>query len=642
MRYNMIFDYAAFAVLAVLLAYYFRKRKATIREYRQYHAMLVVSILLCVTDILVYYYYRNPIAEERILEYIVHILDLAFQFYLLTGYCNYMAIVLTGKKYSELKTRLAVYTPMGLAYLAVLLGGIFAFGDGLEAIDFRQGEAVIYSFVALIVYTLFYTAYLTIKYGRSMEDKSKLIHMVFTVIVLVLIQCLQMVDQQKRIMPFLMALLMTDMLYTVHRSNEFFDSTDSMHKHVMMNQVAESCEAGIPYFYVFVKLHDYKVLTESIGQDNTDFFLRQVSGYLESLSNDCVVFRAAPDIMALRSSMMEKEVQADLIDDIRERFREPWRNGMLVTMLSASFVTAITPEEVPSAKVMRQLVNNISRDDQEIDTISAADKYIRDDKDAQMLEAIRRGLRDGNFKVFYQPIYSTKKKKIVAAEALIRLFDPEYGSIPAEPMIALAEREGYILQIGRFVFEEVCRFYKDNKLGDMGVEYIEVNLSAVQCMQKSLAEEFMQIMHDNQIAPDSINFEITESAAMITNAAVTKNIYDFELHGVSLSLDDYGTGYSNISYLYDMPFMIMKIDKSILWSAETNKKADITLENTYKMANKLHLKVVQEGVETEEQIKKLLDLGCDYFQGYYFSKPVEGETFIEYVKNFEVPGVCNS
>ena len=642
MRYNMIFDYAAFAVLAVLLAYYFRKRKAAIREYRQYHAMLVASIVLCITDLLVYLYHLHPVAEERVLEYLVHILDLMFQFYLITGYCNYMNIVLTGKKYNEIKTRFAVYLPLAIVYLAIIVSAILSYGKAVDPVDFRANTTIIVSFTALIIYTVIFTVYLIVKYGRTLEDKSKIVHMAVAVLFLICIQSLQMVDQQKRIMPFLMALLMTDMLYTVHRSNEFFDSTDSMRKHVMMNQVAESCEANIPYYYIFVKLHDYKVLTESIGLDNTDFFLRQVSGYLESLSNDCVVFRAAPDIMALRTGMTDKEVLSDLLDDIRERFREPWRNGMLVTMLSTSYVTAMTPDEVPSAKVMRQLVNNIARDEQELDSVADAKKYIKDDKDAQMLEAIRRGLRDGNFKVFYQPIYSTKKKKIVAAEALIRLFDPEYGSIPAEPMISLAEREGYILQIGRFVFEQVCRFYKDNKLNEMGVEYIEVNLSAVQCMQKSLAEEFMQIMHDNDIAPDSINFEITETAAMITNAAVTKNIYDFELQGVSLSLDDYGTGYSNISYLYDMPFMIMKIDKSILWSAETNKKADITLENTYRMANKLNLKVVQEGVETEEQIKKLLRLGCDYFQGYYFSKPVEEEKFIEYVKNFEVPGVCNS
>ena len=642
MRYNMIFDYTALAVLAVLLAYYFRKRKATLREYKQYHGMLITSMLLCVTDIFVYFFFRHPVAEERVLEYFVHVLDLIFQFYLITGYSNYMEIVFTGKGYSRRRTLVTVYLPIALAICAIVISAIFAFGDGISAVEYRQGKPVVYTFIALVLYTLIFTVLLVLRRGKGVENKAKVIHMVVTVLFLLFIQSLQMIDQQKRIMPFLMSLLMTEMLYTVHRSFEIFDSTDSMHKHVMMSQAAETIEAGIPYLYIFVKLHDYRVLTESIGQENTDFFLRQVSGYLESMNSDSVVFRAAPDIMAMRTGITDREVADDLLREIRGRFRQPWRNGMLATILTASFVKGFAPEEITSVKLMRQLVNNIGRDDQEPDSISDAAQYIRDDKDAQMLEAIRRGLRDGNFKVFYQPIYSTKKKKIVAAEALIRLFDPEYGSIPAEPMIALAEREGYILQIGRFVFEEVCRFYKDGKLADMGVEYIEVNLSAVQCMQKSLAEEFMQIMHDNDIAPDSINFEITESAAMITNAAVTKNICAFELHGVSLSLDDYGTGYSNISYLYDMPFMIMKIDKSILWSAETNKKADITLENTYKMANRLHLKVVQEGVETEEQIKKLLSLGCDYFQGYYFSKPVEGEKFIGYVANFEVPGVCNS
>ena len=127
---------------------------------------------------------------------------------------------------------------------------------------------------------------------------------------------------------------------------------------------------------------------------------------------------------------------------------------------------------------------------------------------------------------------------------------------------------------------------------------------------------------------------------MISNATVEKNISHFELHGVSLSLDDYGTGYSNISYLYNLPFMLMKIDKSLLWSADTNKLAEITLRNTFRMAQKLHMKVVMEGVETESQIRKLLDLNCDYFQGYYFAKPGKGEDFIRYVKNFTLPEVC--
>jgi EAL domain-containing protein (putative c-di-GMP-specific phosphodiesterase class I) len=159
-------------------------------------------------------------------------------------------------------------------------------------------------------------------------------------------------------------------------------------------------------------------------------------------------------------------------------------------------------------------------------------------------------------------------------------------------------------------------------------------------MQNRLAEEFMEIMRRFNMSFEKINFEITETSAMISNAVVSRNISHFELHGISLSLDDYGTGYSNISYLYNLPFMFMKIDKSILWSAENNEKADIILRNIFRMAQRLHLKVVMEGVETEEQIRKLLELKCDYFQGYYFSKPICGKDFIEYVRNFKLPEIC--
>ena len=110
--------------------------------------------------------------------------------------------------------------------------------------------------------------------------------------------------------------------------------------------------------------------------------------------------------------------------------------------------------------------------------------------------------------------------------------------------------------------------------------------------------------------------------------------------GVSLSLDDYGTGYSNISYIYNLPFNYMKIDKSTLWSAVKNPQAKTTLINTVDMAKKLNIQIIVEGVETEEQIELLRSLKCDYFQGYYFSKPVPGNLFLNYIYNFALPECC--
>lgn len=163
-----------------------------------------------------------------------------------------------------------------------------------------------------------------------------------------------------------------------------------------------------------------------------------------------------------------------------------------------------------------------------------------------------------------------------------------------------------------------------------------------QCMHHKLAENFLEIMKEYGLSSSQINFEITESSAMVSNAALISNINYFEENGVSLSLDDYGTGYSNVSYLYQMPFQILKIDKSILWSSETNQKADFTLRSIFNMTNKLGLHVVVEGVETEAQIVKLLKLGCDYFQGYYFSKPIPGKDYIRYLEEFQLPEVCDA
>ena len=209
--------------------------------------------------------------------------------------------------------------------------------------------------------------------------------------------------------------------------------------------------------------------------------------------------------------------------------------------------------------------------------------------------------------------------------------------------IPIAEKEGYILRIGKFVFEEVCRFYSENKLEEKGIEYIEVNLSVVQCMQYRFAEEFIEIMNKYGIKPSQINFEITETSATTSYNAMIRNLNVFNVfndNGVSLSLDDYGTGYSNISYIYTLPFDRIKVDKCILWSADSNPKAYVTLKNTFQMAKKLNMSLVMEGVETEEQVRRLLDLQCDYFQGYFFSKAVNGGEFIKYIEEFSLPDVC--
>lgn len=254
-----------------------------------------------------------------------------------------------------------------------------------------------------------------------------------------------------------------------------------------------------------------------------------------------------------------------------------------------------------------------------------------------ILRSIRRAIENDEFQVFYQPIYSTETKRFDSAEALIRLNDPELGFINPEELITLAEETGYIEQIGEIVFRKVCKFMKENAIHKYNVEYIEVNLSALQCVQENLTEIYAGIMEEYGIAPSAINLEITETAQTTKNANLMDNMQKLNAIGVEFSIDDYGSGFASANYLIELPVIIVKIDKSILWPAMKDARAMIVLKNTIKLLKELGKHIVVEGVETEEMVNILTECGCDSLQGYYFSKPVPPEQYLEFLRqrNFQ-------
>ena len=251
----------------------------------------------------------------------------------------------------------------------------------------------------------------------------------------------------------------------------------------------------------------------------------------------------------------------------------------------------------------------------------------------KMIDAIISALDEDRVEVFYQPIFSTKENKFVSAEALVRIRKEDGGLIPPGLFIPVAEETGLILKLGKRVFEKTCQFIKNNDIQQYGLEYIEVNLSIVQCEDDMLAKVYMDIMEKYDIMPKYINLEITESASIIMKKTLLKNMDILIKYGVHFSLDDFGNGESNLNYILDMPVDIVKFDRDMTNAYFENKKAKHLLPAVTDMIKGLELKVVAEGVETEEQLKNLETLGIDYIQGFYFSKPIDEKEFIEFVKS---------
>lgn len=244
---------------------------------------------------------------------------------------------------------------------------------------------------------------------------------------------------------------------------------------------------------------------------------------------------------------------------------------------------------------------------------------------------ISNTIAENRFQMYYQPIYSVKEKRFLSAEALIRLQDEKYGFISPELFITAAEKNGMILQIGDFVLDEVCGFLARCEKDGLPIDYIELNLSMNQCMQADLKEKVLHYLQKYHLRRDQINLEITETAANTAQDIVEENIKELSKEGIYFSLDDFGTGYSNISRTMSLPFHIIKLDKSLADRADDSKMRTL-LKNTIRMFKDIGMEIVVEGVETKETMQQFVQLDCDFIQGYYFSKPLPEQEFVEFIR----------
>ncbi len=242
---------------------------------------------------------------------------------------------------------------------------------------------------------------------------------------------------------------------------------------------------------------------------------------------------------------------------------------------------------------------------------------------------IERALANHGFHVYYQPIYSIEKKRFVSAEALLRLIDEKEGFISPEIFIPAAEKSGAIHKIGDYVLTEVFQFIASSEYKKLGLEYIEINLSVSQCMHHGLADSILESMSRYGVSSNQVNLEITESAASYNQSVMSENLEQLSAAGLTFSLDDYGTGYSNMYRIAALPLKIVKLDKTFV--NNQNSKMWTILQNTVRMIKDLNMEIVVEGIETEEMVKKFSDLKCDFIQGYFFSKPIPQREFVEFI-----------
>ncbi len=245
----------------------------------------------------------------------------------------------------------------------------------------------------------------------------------------------------------------------------------------------------------------------------------------------------------------------------------------------------------------------------------------------QMEKELRKALENDEFVLYFQPKVSIKSERIEEVEALIRWRHPEKGLILPDDFIPFAEETGLILKIGQWVFEESVRQIK--KWQDDGttrqIHSVAINVSPSQFKQPRFVEEIKNTVRRCNIPPSMIELELTENIMLDNTDGAIDKIRELESFGIKIALDDFGTGYSSLSYLKYLPVSIIKIDRSFITDLKHNQNSLMIVKTIISIAKSLNLTVVAEGVESQEELKMLEELECDFYQGFFCEKAVPAD-----------------
>ncbi len=424
----------------------------------------------------------------------------------------------------------------------------------------------------------------------------------------------------------------------IQRPEDYIDSFTLLMKHsAYANDMKRAFYNDKQMKIIMLNIGNFRTIQSMMGFDSATLVLKNVADRIREVNRK---MHGYADLYYLDNGRFRMVFYGKNIDNAepvaealnRELKEKKNYNGLDID-LTPFIVLARCPEEIVDFKMLMIFGADFHEKNHYTGQVMKAGELY--DKNQLTIQnnidaIIDRALEEGSFQVYYQPIYSIPHGKFISAEALIRLFDSQYGFISPELLITAAERNGAIHRIGAYVFEQVCQFIASDDFRRLGLDYIEVNLSVAQCMNSDLPETLFAIMEKYHVPSDKINLEITETAAAYAQRVLSENLDKLTKAGISFSLDDYGTGYSNMKRVIQMPLKIIKLDKSFV-DENNNPKMWIFLENTVKMIKDMNMEIVVEGVETQEMLDAFSRLQCDFIQGYFFSKPIPRKDFVAFI-----------
>jgi diguanylate cyclase (GGDEF)-like protein/PAS domain S-box-containing protein len=399
-------------------------------------------------------------------------------------------------------------------------------------------------------------------------------------------------------------------------------------------EIKKSHRTRLPITLMFLDLDRFKEVNDTLGHDIGDLLLKEAAHRLQSCVRDTdTVARLGGDEFTIILGELDDLGSAERVaQDILRKLAEPFHLGGEVVYISVSIGITLYPEDATDVDILLKNADQAmyAAKDQGRNCYHYFTPSMQEAAQARMRLAsdLRIALAADQFRLYYQPIVELATGSIHKAEALIRWQHPIYGLVSPVDFIPIAEDTGMIIDIGDWVFRKAAHQVALWRVSHHAAFQISVNTSPVQYNNKgNIHEKWVDHLQSLGLPGQSIAVEITEGLLLEAGTTVINQLLEFRDAGIQVAIDDFGTGYSSLAYLRKFDIDYVKIDQSFIGNLKPGSSDMVLCEAIIIMAHKLGMKVIAEGVETEEQRYLLAAAGCDYGQGYLFSRPVQAAEF---------------
>ena len=633
--YNISFNLCAICIDCLVLVLFLTRKNYPSKANEAFLVFIVDCIIAVIFDNISAYSIPNAASVPLWLNYVINTIFYLSMNTILLWYNLYiMCIIYKVRKISSINFKILLVSAVIDIVLIVtnpLTHLVFYFDENY---NYCSGKLrILVYFISIII--LFSCLFESISHKKSLT-KTQMQCVFFITIGNISSVVFQLFNPYILITSFTVSLAILVIYLSIQDADNFMDPLTRCFTHQAFEEVLNNyVKEKHPFTIITLRLDGFRKVNEMAGVAAGNKILEIVAQRLHLIVSKEHLYYNSGTQFNIFIPEEDQDKFENILSKVKTELGKDYEIGEMQIVLHPQSIVVRFPDHGKTAYELEDAIGYCLHQIEKksiMDTVYADSLILKQVRRVTELDRImRNALINGQFKIYYQPILQVETNEYHSAEALLRLYDDEYGFISPDEFIPRAEETGIITEIGAMVFDRVCHDITHYNFRSLGIDYIEINLSAVQCIQKNLKEQLFSTMKQYKVTPEMINLEITETATVASSNQLRDFMNSMIHDGILFSLDDYGSGLANINYLLNYSFKIVKLDKSLIWKAFASRRALIALRHTIEMLRDLHFEIVAEGVETDEQARELSAMGCDFFQGYLYSKAISCNEFLEFM-----------